>query len=336
MCSLIIGIISLILFIYFVKKEPNQFRNVFYLFMFLFFCTKGFFYLWRRLFPTLESADIGKDAYVLNNSGVIYSYIFIAFILIFVFFSWYLVFNFFVLVRQEGFAISYFILPISSTSVYMWIISRFVFQNIFYQEIFSLVILYIPLLYFAYFLYSKLYVKIISIADPDYIIIHGAALINDSPTPLLKKRLDKGIEVFNASFKNAFFIVSGGQGADEIVSEAEAMKNYLINKGIPESKIIKEDKSHNTLENLLFSKRIIKDTDKKVIIVSNDYHILRCVIYAKNIGLKVFGVASKTVGYYKIFGEFREVVAFMVRYKLLFFIYLFTALIVSFIDRILL
>ncbi|EGP4752111.1 YdcF family protein, partial [Enterococcus faecium] len=95
---------------------------------------------------------------------------------------------------------------------------------------------------------------------------------------------------------------------------------------------IEENQSRNTFENLLFSKKIISDLNKTVVIVSNEYHILRCVIYAKNIGLSVVGVPSKTVRYYKTFGEFREVVAFIVRYKLLFFVFIVLSIISLYLD----
>ncbi len=330
MFSLIIGSISLLMFVYFFKKEPNQFKNIFLLMVSFYFGVKGIFFLWRKFFPTLNPDGA---SYVETNSGTIYFSIFIIFILILIVFSWYLWSNFFTLIRKEGLLLSYYILPFSALSIYIWIFLRFTYRNNFLQEIFNSIILYIPLLYFSYFLYTKLYLRLVKIEDPDYIIIHGAALINDLPTPLLMKRLDKGIEVFNNYNKKAIIIVSGGQGKDEIFSEAEVMKKYLLNKGIPEAKILEENQSRNTFENLLFSKRLISGLNKRVIIVSNEYHILRCVIYAKNIGFKaVVGVPSKTVRYYKIFGEFREVVAFIVRYKTLFPIYILLSIVTLYLD----
>lgn len=329
MLSLIIGITSLVLLIYFFKKEPNQFRNIFLLMLTIYFGVKGIFYLWNKFFPTLISD--GK-LYIITSSGTLYFYMFLIFILLLLFFSGYLWNIFFILIRKEGFSLSYCILPISALSLYIWIFLRFTSTNILLQEFFNSVFLYIPLLYVSYFLYTKLYLKLVKLGNPDYIIIHGAALINDLPTPLLKRRLDKGIELFNYYNKKAIIIVSGGKGEDEIISEAEAMRKYLLNKNVPEDKIIEENQSRNTFENLLFSKKIISDLNKTVVIVSNEYHILRCVIYAKNIGLSVVGVPSKTVRYYKTFGEFREVVAFIVRYKLLFFVFIVLSIISLYLD----
>lgn len=332
MFSLTLGIISLMLLIYFFKKEHNQFRNVFLLMLTVYFGVKGIFYLWDKFFPMLVSDG---EIHMITSSGTIYFLIFILFVVMLLIFSGYLWNNFYILIRKEGFLLSYCILPISALSIYIWIYLRFTSANIFLRESFNSVIIYIPLLYASYFFYTKLYLKLVNFEDPDYIIIHGAALINDLPTPLLKKRLDKGIEIFNYYNKKAIIIVSGGKGEDEIISEAEAMRKYLLNKDVPEDKIIEENQSRSTFENLLFSKEIISELNKQIVIVSNEYHILRCVIYAKNIGFSVIGIPSQTVRYYKIFGEFREVVAFIVRYKTLFFIFILLSTISLCLDYIL-
>lgn len=59
------------------------------------------------------------------------------------------------------------------------------------------------------------------------------------------------------------FVPSGGQGSDEIISEGEAMKRYLLEQGIPEDQIMPETKSTNTLENMKFSKELINDENAK-------------------------------------------------------------------------
>ena len=67
---------------------------------------------------------------------------------------------------------------------------------------------------------------------------------------LLANRIDKAIKIYNKSKRKPVIIPSGGQGGDETISEAEAMKQYLLEHGIPEEHIILEDKSKNTMENL--------------------------------------------------------------------------------------
>lgn len=120
------------------------------------------------------------------------------------------------------------------------------------------------------------------------IVILGNKLKTDGTmTKLLKKRLEKGIELFNSlysshslhsSHNNNIIIVSGGNVARVKHSEAYCMKKYLISRNIPEDKIILENKSRDTFENLVFVNRIItklKSSNKLVMIVTNKQHALK-------------------------------------------------------------
>ena len=80
------------------------------------------------------------------------------------------------------------------------------------------------------------------------IIVLGAGLKGDTPSLALERRLEKAAEYMNKN-GNAIAIVSGGQGKGETISEAQAMENYLLNHGIREDRIIKEDNSTSTYEN---------------------------------------------------------------------------------------
>lgn len=130
----------------------------------------------------------------------------------------------------------------------------------------------------------------------DYIIVLGAGLDGYKVGKVLKSRLDKAIEYYNLN-NDVKIIVSGGQGEDELISEAEAMYKYLISKGIYKEKIIKEDKATTTLENIKFSKQILinrNDEDKKVLIVTNEFHLTRAMIIGNILGVKNEGLASAT------------------------------------------
>ncbi len=81
-------------------------------------------------------------------------------------------------------------------------------------------------------------------------------------------------------------IVSGGQGKDEEVTEAYAMARYLECEGLDRRRIVQEDVSVNTLENLKFSRNLIADVDTPVGIVSNNFHVYRGCVYAKRAGFK--------------------------------------------------
>ncbi|MCI6190532.1 MAG: YdcF family protein [Clostridium sp.] len=129
--------------------------------------------------------------------------------------------------------------------------------------------------------------------NSDYILILGAGLINGkNPSLVLKGRLDAALESINDYGNTSYIVVSGGQGNDERISEAEAMKNYLVNHGVEEERIIMEDKSTSTNENFKFSKEKIEEHSKKDIdelnikIITTDFHSLRSSILAKNAGYK--------------------------------------------------
>ena len=106
-------------------------------------------------------------------------------------------------------------------------------------------------------------------------------------------------------------IPSGGKGDDEVVSEAEAMARYLIEKGIPAEQIIKEDRSTTTYENLKFSKEIIdaREGSKYTVLVTSNYHVYRALRYCRKIGLKCTGVGSHTAFYYWPSALIREYIA---------------------------
>ncbi len=109
----------------------------------------------------------------------------------------------------------------------------------------------------------------------DYAIVLGAGLQGEVPSLTLTKRLDKGVEFLKKN-PHVTVIVSGGQGIGETISEAAAMKKYLIRNGIAEDRIILEEKSTSSIENLLFSKQLLDEMDTiqsyKVIIITSDVH----------------------------------------------------------------
>lgn len=178
---------------------------------------------------------------------------------------------------------------------------------------------YIIFTFSSLFIYSQLYKILPKDKNCDYIIIHGAGLIDgERVSPLLAGRVDKAIEVFNCSGETAKIVASGGQGHDEKISEAQAMKNYLLEHGISSDHIILEDKSTTTLENMQFSKQILDQLQPnyRTIFVTNDYHVFRTGTYARKVGLNADGVGCKTAFYYWPNAFIREYIAIMVKYKI--------------------
>lgn len=126
----------------------------------------------------------------------------------------------------------------------------------------------------------------------DYIIVLGAQVRESGPSVVLKYRLDAAIDYLNEN-PNTVCIVSGGQGANEPFSEAEGMAVYLKENGIDENKILLEDKSKSTVQNIQNSKNLMEESYNGVGIVTNNFHVFRAVRIAKTQGLQgVCGIAA--------------------------------------------
>ncbi|MDM5357727.1 YdcF family protein [Peribacillus sp. ACCC06369] len=129
--------------------------------------------------------------------------------------------------------------------------------------------------------------------NADYLIILGERVKGSVPSLSLQYRIDKAAEYLRAN-KRTLAIVSGGKGPGKDISEAKAMQQGLIEQGIEEARIMMEDKSTTTHENIVFSKELITDPSASGLIVSNDFHIYRAVEIAKKEGLDMKGIPAKT------------------------------------------
>lgn len=121
------------------------------------------------------------------------------------------------------------------------------------------------------------------------IIVLGASVRNDMPSPSLKYRLDAAYE-YAVKHPDIPVVVSGGQGSDESRPEADVMAEYLIEKGLSENRIWKEDQSKSTQENFLFSKEVLKQhgiaANDPIVFVTNQFHCYRAEGYARKAGLE--------------------------------------------------
>lgn len=132
----------------------------------------------------------------------------------------------------------------------------------------------------------------------DYIIVLGAQVREGGPSVVLKHRLDAAISYLNDN-PTTQCIVSGGQGVNEPFSEAEGMYTYLVKIGISSDRIILEDKSTSTVENIRNSKVLLDDSYHSVGIVTNNFHTFRAVRIAKKQGLRnVSGIAAESNIFY--------------------------------------
>lgn len=130
--------------------------------------------------------------------------------------------------------------------------------------------------------------------DADCLIVLGAQWKSNGPSKVLKYRLDKAVEYLLEN-PDTNVIVSGGQGANEPISEAEGMYQYLVDAGISGHRIQKEDKSTNTYENLKFSGELLDKQKDRVVIVTNDFHVYRSEKLAKAQGYtQARGLAARS------------------------------------------
>ena len=133
----------------------------------------------------------------------------------------------------------------------------------------------------------------------DAIIVLGAGIRGEIITLPLMYRLDKCVEYMHNN-PDAVIVVTGGQGPQEDITEALAMERYLLRKGIPGEKILKEEKATSTYENFVYSKAILDkyfNRPYKTAFITNDFHIYRASGIARNVGLESSHMHAKTQWY---------------------------------------
>ncbi len=141
--------------------------------------------------------------------------------------------------------------------------------------------------------------------DKDFIIVLGCGINKDGTlTPLLKGRTDKALDFaknqFKGTGKKCVIIPSGGQGIDEVISEGEAMKRYLLEQNVPNEDIMAETCSANTFENMTFSKKLADSVkaNASLVFATTNYHLFRSGLIANEAGIKIDGIGSRTKWYF--------------------------------------
>ena len=316
------AVIPGVLFVYSFIKEPRQFRNALF------------------LFATLAWSSI---LLVLRLNNFILGLILVTLVLLTPFLTiGFLLINTIVVVRNNGFSLTsmlpflmagFLVLLIASPTIVNYFDPDVRHIIVFVLGLFTLEGLWFSFTFMALLFYSWVYRLLPRRRQYDYIIIHGAGLDGLRPTPLLAGRIDKALELWKKQHQHGKFVVSGGQGADEIVSEAQAMRDYLLEKGVPAAAILMEDKSTTTWENLRYSLAVIRadrtsaaaddapaggsvtsndapaDSEFTTAVVTSDFHVFRCAEYAHNLGIKADGIGSHTKGWYWPTAFIREFIA---------------------------
>ena len=161
------------------------------------------------------------------------------------------------------------------------------------------------------FLFGFLLVREHNIPAPkpsQAMIVLGAQVTSDGqPSKQLELRLMEALKAYNEQAMP--IVVSGGQGADEPVTEASVMKAWLEKLGVPSEHIYIEDKSFNSKQNIQNAIKLLPEGTKDVLIITSDYHLPRAMQIASDLGLSPSGVGSSILPEYWIKNHARETLA---------------------------
>ena len=145
----------------------------------------------------------------------------------------------------------------------------------------------------------------------DVVIVLGAGVNREMVSRPLAHRLYAAIDYWEEN-PNAYIIVCGGLGNRATITEAEAMSRFLVARGIPQEKILLEEMSTSTYENLVFAKEILEEhfpDGFRAVVITNDFHIYRATQMARGIGLDVSRVGAHTDWYSRPVNYLREMLA---------------------------
>lgn len=147
------------------------------------------------------------------------------------------------------------------------------------------------------------------------LVVLGCQVKGDKPSLMLAKRIDRA-EVYLREHPETIAVLSGGKGNGEDMSEAECMYRTLMSKGIAEERLIKEDRSTSTVENLEFTTKILeeKGLGRDIAIVTNEFHQYRAGEIAKSLDLNSGAVPSETAWWLWPTFEVREMYAVLAQW----------------------
>jgi len=173
------------------------------------------------------------------------------------------------------------------------------------QEVYCTVFAYFECMLIGAAVCGLLAAKHVPSPDRDFIIILGCMFRKDDTLPpLLRGRVDRALEFWRdqrtRTGRTAVLVPSGGQGADESMAEAEAMRRYLLAQGVPDALILPEDRSKNTFQNMAYSKALTDAAHPggRVAFATTNYHVFRSGVLARMAGLEAEGMGSRTRWWY--------------------------------------
>ena len=142
------------------------------------------------------------------------------------------------------------------------------------------------------------------------VVVLGTLIIQDQPSRMLKARLDAAAAFLKQNPKSSC-VVSGGQGENEDYTEAEIMKQYLVQQGIGPTRIYQEGKSVNTKQNLQYSLQVIQQNHlgEQIVIVTNAFHRYRAQVLAEQLGIRAYSISGACRFELEFLFWFREIAA---------------------------
>ncbi len=180
---------------------------------------------------------------------------------------------------------------------------------------------YVAFLFCSYLVYAVVYGRLGARPGAGFVVVLGSGLVRGKVPPLLAARLDRAAAVWREEDDaggSPVLITSGGQGPDEPVAESHAMADYLIARGFPEDRILREDQSRTTQDNLTFSKALMAERDPaaRCVIVTNNFHVFRAALTARRVRLNGQVLGSPTARYYWPSATLREFAAILAGHPL--------------------
>lgn len=127
--------------------------------------------------------------------------------------------------------------------------------------------------------------------DADYVLVLGAGIYEDRPSVTLRSRLDAALNLMEES--DAVIVLCGGQGSDEIMPESHVMYNYMVQNGADFDRLLIEDTSRNTIENIENAKAMLPE-GASTAVITNEFHLARTRRLMTRAGLDAVGVSAPT------------------------------------------
>lgn len=303
-----VGVLSLLLFVFMYRRDRRRLRN-------------GFVMVFAVLCLLLGAADVLSRWFPWTSS------VWLALILLtplaVVVLGGYLVANGITMWRLEGRSLGHLLSLAAGVAVFVLPVVAVLLVGTGEPTATGIAVLlfflssYAGGVFVVFLAYAVAYARMHPAYSPDAIVVLGSKIINGKVPPLLRARLDRALDLYEATEPRPLVIPSGGQGPDEEQSEGAAMAEYLLDRGLPSSDLVVENRAVNTEQNLRFSRDLQLEAGRTgaLIAVTNDYHVLRSAMLTRKLGFPADVVGATTARYYRPSAFLREFVAVLMEHK---------------------